>query len=123
MHVDIAGAGIIGLSIAWRLAQAGCRVTVRDAGRAAGQSSWAGAGMLTPAGEFRSDSRWTQLAIQSLAGYGAFVEELTAATGIEIDFRVAGAMELAFTDEEKAVVERYLRGATRAFEQVLGPNP
>lgn len=106
MHVDIAGAGIIGLSIAWRLAQAGCRVTVRDAGRAAGQSSWAGAGMLTPAGEFRSDSRWTQLAIQSLAGYGAFVEELTAATGIEIDFRVAGAMELAFTDEEKADIDR-----------------
>jgi hypothetical protein len=31
--------------------------------------------------------------------------------------------DAAFTDEEKAVVERYLRGATRAFEQVLGPNP
>lgn len=106
MHVEIAGAGIIGLSIAWRLAQAGCQVTVRDAGRAAGQSSWAGAGMLTPAGEFRTESRWTQLAIQSLAEYGAFVEELTAATGIEIDFRVCGTMELAFTDEEKADIDR-----------------
>ncbi|MCF6378396.1 MarR family transcriptional regulator [Nocardioides KLBMP 9356] len=28
-----------------------------------------------------------------------------------------------FTDEEKAVVERYLRGATEAFEQVTGPEP
>lgn len=33
MRVDIAGAGIVGLTIAWRLALAGCQVTVRDAGR------------------------------------------------------------------------------------------
>ena len=29
----------------------------------------------------------------------------------------------SFTAEEKAVVERYLRGATAAFEQVSGPVP
>jgi glycine oxidase len=106
MRVDIAGAGIIGLSIAWRLAQAGYEVTVRDAGRAAGQASWAGAGMLAPAGEFRSESRWTQLAIESLAAYGAFVEELTAATGVAIDYRVTGALELALNDAEKEALDR-----------------
>ncbi len=106
MRVEIAGAGIIGLSIAWRLAQAGYEVTVRDAGRAAGQSSWAGAGMLTPAGEFHTESRWTQLAITSLAEYGAFVEELTLATGIPIDYRVCGALELAFNDEEQDGLNR-----------------
>jgi glycine oxidase len=106
MRVDIAGAGIIGLSIAWRLAQAGYEVTVRDAGRAAGQASWAGAGMLTPAGEFRTDSRWTQMAIASLAEYGAFVEELTAATGIAIDYRVCGALELAYDEAERDALDR-----------------
>jgi glycine oxidase len=106
MRVDIAGAGIIGLSIAWRLAQAGFQVRVRDAGKAARQSSWAGAGMLTPAGEFRSQSRWTQLAIESLAQYGEFVEELQSATGLAIDYRVCGTLELALDDEEKAALDR-----------------
>ncbi|MEO6759291.1 MAG: FAD-dependent oxidoreductase [Saprospiraceae bacterium] len=106
MHVDIAGAGIIGLSIAWRLAQAGFAVTVRDAGRAARQASWAGAGMLTPAGEFRTDSRWAQLAIASLAGYGSFVDELTTSTGIEIEFRVCGALELAYDEAEREALDR-----------------
>jgi DNA-binding MarR family transcriptional regulator len=31
--------------------------------------------------------------------------------------------DASFTEEEKAVVERYLRGATAAFEQVSGPVP
>jgi len=106
MRVAIAGAGIIGLSIAWRLAQAGYEVTVKDAGRIAGQASWAAAGMLTPAGEFHTESRWTQLALESLAEYGAFVEELTAATGVQIDYRVCGALELAFTDAERDVLDR-----------------
>ncbi len=106
MRVTVVGAGIIGLSIAWRLAQAGCRVVVKEAGPLAGESSWAGAGMLTPAGEFRDESRWTRLAIDSLAGYGAYVGELTAATGMEIDFRVAGTLEVAVTEEEAAEQDR-----------------
>ena len=105
MRVDIAGAGIIGLSIAWRLAQAGYQVRVRDAGAAARQSSWAGAGMLAPAGEFRGESRWTRLAIESLAQYGEFVEELQAATGVAIDYRACGALELARDDGEKAALD------------------
>ena len=31
--------------------------------------------------------------------------------------------DASFSEEEKAVVERYLRGATDAFEQVAGPPP
>ena len=44
--VAIIGAGVIGLAIGWRLAQAGCRVDVFDAGRAGHGASWAAAGML-----------------------------------------------------------------------------
>ncbi|MBL8242206.1 MAG: FAD-dependent oxidoreductase [Bryobacterales bacterium] len=129
MRVDIAGAGIIGLSIAWRLAQAGYDVTVRDAGKVAGQSSWAGAGMLTPAGEFREESRWTQLAIASLAEYGAFVEELTLMTGQEIDYRVCGTLELAMNDEERAALDRprpegiYMEEVTVAGARYFAPIP
>jgi glycine oxidase len=121
MRVEIAGAGIIGLSIAWRLAQAGFDVTVRDAGLAASQSSWAGAGMLAPGGAFQSESRWTRLAIESLAIYPAFVEELTAATGLEIDFRVTGALELAFDAAEKEALERP-RPAGIAVEEIAASS-
>jgi len=120
MRIEIAGAGIIGLSIAWRLAQAGFQVTVRDAGRAAGQASWAGAGMLTPAGEFRTESRWTQLAISSLGEYGAFVEELTLATGVAIDYRVCGALALAFTEEEREELDRPRPAGIRMEEVTVG---
>lgn len=106
MRVEIAGAGIIGLSIAWRLAQAGFAVTVRDAGSVAAQASWAGAGMLAPAGEFLAESRWARLAIESLGEYGPFVEELTATTGLAIDFRVSGALELAFSEAEVEALDR-----------------
>ena len=32
-------------------------------------------------------------------------------------------LDRGFTEDERAVVERYLRGAVDAFEQVLEPGP
>lgn len=106
MHVEIAGGGIIGLSIAWRLAQAGRKVRVRERGKVARQASWAGAGMLAPAGEFRPGTRWARLAVESLAEYPAFVAELAAASGLPIDYRETGALELSLHDEELAALRR-----------------
>jgi glycine oxidase len=87
MDITIAGGGIIGLSIAWRLAQKGLRVCVRDAGELAGQASWAGAGMLSPDAEFRGGGEWLLRARDSLRQYPEFVAELESATGLGIDFR------------------------------------
>ena len=44
--VAIVGAGVSGLGIGWRLAQAGCRVQVFDRGKAGQGASRAAAGML-----------------------------------------------------------------------------
>ena len=38
-------------------------------------------------------------------------------------FVALGELDRGFSDEERAVVERYLRGATAAFERVSGPAP
>ena len=47
----VAGAGIIGLSCAWRLAQKGIKVRIFESREASREASWAGAGMLAPGGE------------------------------------------------------------------------
>jgi glycine oxidase len=86
--VLIVGGGLIGSSIAWRLAQKGARVTIADAGNLGGEASPAGAGMLSPGAEFHQPSVWLNLGIESIRLYPAFVEELRAETGIDTDFRM-----------------------------------
>ncbi len=49
--VAIIGAGVSGLGIGWRLAQAGCVVDVFDRGKAGMGASWAAAGMLAAQAE------------------------------------------------------------------------
>ncbi len=73
-----------------------------DAAEVAGEASWAGAGMLAPGGEMAEDTPHAHMAITSLALYPAFVAELVETTGVEIDFRRFGALEIALTDEEAA---------------------
>ena len=96
----IAGAGIIGSSIAWRLAQQGRRVLLVEAGRLGGEASSAGAGMLAPGGEIEARSAWNNLALESLQRYPAFVAELREETGCRIDYQRLGAIEFAFSPRE-----------------------
>jgi glycine oxidase len=88
--VAILGAGLIGASIGWRLTQAGASVTIYDAGAFGGEASSAGAGMLSPGGEFETPSRWLDLGLQSMRMYPAFIEQLQSASGIAIDFKICG---------------------------------
>src|SRR3954453_23337038 len=48
-HVAVIGAGMVGLSTAWFLQEAGVQVTVYDRDRVAAGASWGNAGWLTPA--------------------------------------------------------------------------
>ena len=89
--VMVVGAGLIGASIAWRLAQSGAEVTLVDAGIFGGETSSAGAGMLSPGGEFDGPSRWLDLGVESMRMYPAFVDELRSETGVPIDFQVCGS--------------------------------
>lgn len=117
--ITIIGGGIIGLSIAWRLAQAGRRVTVLNAANRGGEASPAGAGMLAPGGEFDGPSIWTTLGVQSHRLYGAFVSELSAETGLAIDYGVCGEIEVARSeDERRALLGRAQRQAAAGIESI-----
>lgn len=109
-NVAVAGGGIVGASIAWRLAQRGFAVTLFDAGALGGEASWAGAGMLAPGGEVTTESPWTSLALDSWRAYGDYVEELENGSGETIDYRVCGAVEPAYSPQEwNALEARALR--------------
>lgn len=96
--MKIIGGGIIGMSIAWRLAQHGLRVEVFDAGRIGGEASWAGAGMLAPGGEVDGPTSLGKLTVEGLKLYPDFVAELQSESGCEIDFAQCGAIERAADD-------------------------
>ena len=102
----IVGAGIIGSSIAWRLAGRGVKVTLLDAGRLGAEASWAGAGMLAPGGEIVERSPWSDLALESLRLYPEFVRELSSDSARSIDFQRDGAIEAAFDEAELADLDR-----------------
>ena len=51
MRVIIIGAGVAGLSIGWRLVQAGCDVVVLDRAQPGQGATWASAGMIAVTGE------------------------------------------------------------------------
>lgn len=96
----VIGAGIIGASIAWKLTHAGVSVSILDAGSMGGEASWAGAGMLAPGGEVEARDIWTDLALESLRMYPEYVARLEAESGVSIDYRRCGAVEVAFDGAE-----------------------
>ena len=56
--------------------------------------------MLAPGGECDADTPLTRLALRSIALYPDFVRELEDESGLSIDFRRCGGLELALTDAE-----------------------
>jgi glycine oxidase len=98
--IAIIGGGIIGLSIAFRLAGDGRVVTVIDNGQP-GQASWAAAGMLAPFAESSGPGPFVDLALRSLALYSGFVDEVRAASGIDPELDNAGILRVARSEEEE----------------------
>ncbi len=100
-RVIVIGAGVIGLSIAWRLAQAGRRVVVLERDAAGSGASGAAAGMLAPLAEvdFVEDAL-IDLKRESLRRYPAFVAQLEAASGLSLDYRTEGTLAVAIDRDD-----------------------
>jgi glycine oxidase len=94
---------VIGLGIAWRLAQTGCAVTVYDRGEAGHGASWAAAGMLAAAVETEpGEEPLLPLALESQRLWPDFARELEAASGVSIEYRDEGTMVLALNRDDAA---------------------
>ncbi len=102
----IAGGGVVGLASAWRLAQAGCAVTVYDPDVGHG-ASWAAAGMLAPATEATfGEEALLALNLAAADRWGGFADELAEASGMDPGLRRSGAMVVARDADDARVLDR-----------------
>lgn len=102
----IIGGGVIGCSIAWRLAQGGLCVVVIERGEVGKEASWAAGGMLAPLAEADRADEFFQLCVASRAMYAEFARELREDSGIDIEYRTEGTLYLVLTDEDEEELER-----------------
>jgi glycine oxidase len=96
--VVIAGAGIIGLSLALDLASHGLRVTVLERGRAMSEASWAAAGMLA-ANDPDILPQLRELAQFSLSLYPEYLQTIESLSGKRIPIRTQAAIHAVHRGE------------------------
>ncbi len=99
--VAIAGAGLIGGSIALELARAGLRVGLFDRQEPGRESSWAGAGILSPAPESASMIPLVPLAKASMAIYPEFVRMVEEISGQSAGYRPKGTLQAIFSRDAR----------------------
>lgn len=92
-QVTVIGGGIIGLSSAWRLAQAGFNVTLLEKGICGSGSTTASLGALIPYNASREDDL-PKNQRQSLWQYPSFLNDLHKATGIEVSYKRSGRIQV-----------------------------
>ncbi|HWC19605.1 MAG TPA: glycine oxidase ThiO [Terriglobales bacterium] len=97
--VIIAGAGIIGLSLALELRRAGASVTVLDRGEPGREASSAAAGMLV-SGDPDLRKPLKDLAVASAQMYRCFVDELELRSGITVGYEARGTLYIAASNDE-----------------------
>jgi glycine oxidase len=106
--VVVAGCGIIGASIAWRLAQAGWKVRCFDP-EPGGGATHAAAGMLAAVTESTfGEHELMRLNVESGAMWPEFAAELEAETGIQTGFRPVGTLTVAFDSGDRQQLRRLL---------------
>jgi glycine oxidase len=114
--VAIIGAGVIGLSIAWRLAARGVQVEVFDKGAAGAGASHAAAGMLAACAEAEpGEEALVALGREAQARWPNFAAELLVASGIDVELRQEGTLVLALTADDQARLHHHLE-----FQRQLG---
>ena len=130
----VIGAGVVGCAIAYRLARAGLRPLVLERSVPGSEASSAAAGMLAAqmesSGE-HTNARTFELALASRERFPAWAEALAADTGIDIEYRRSGIVEVAFDDDALArqtaeVQEQNARGLQATLltaTQLVGLEP
>jgi glycine oxidase len=101
VDVAVVGAGVIGLSIAWRLARRGLSVAVFERAQSGTGTSLAATGMLAASAEHEpGGDELLTLALESQRQWPQFRAELEAESGLSIDYRREGTLVVALGRDE-----------------------
>ena len=98
--VIVVGGGVMGCSVAYRLALDGARVVVLEKSVPGAEASTAAAGILGPAVESWSDEVAFDLGLKSRELHRSLAEELRERTDIDVGFHRCGVTKLAFEPED-----------------------
>jgi glycine oxidase len=103
----VVGAGVIGLTCAWRAAQRGLDVVVLDRSTPLSGATGVAAGMLAPVGELAfGEQRLLELTLESAERYPDFVAELEELSGSETGYDRRGALHVALDRDEAEQLRR-----------------
>ena len=111
LHIGIAGAGLAGRTLAWRLLRAGCRVSLFDARRRddLATASMTAAAMLSPLAELAvSDDAVFALGQRSMQLWPEWIAELAQSGGDPVYFRREGTLVIAHA-QDHASLEHFTR--------------
>ena len=134
--VVIVGGGVIGLSIAYRLAIEGVKATLLDRREIGREASWAGAGLIPANTERLKTNASVELRSWSAVLYPEWSAALLEETGINNGYQRTGGVDVALSEDEERdlrssagrwrtegiVFERLAPGDFARVEPALGPE-
>ena len=106
LHIGIAGAGLAGRTLAWRLLRSGCRVSLFDSRQRAAldTASMTAAAMLSPLAELAvSDEAVFALGQRSMQLWPRWIAELESSSGESIYFRQKGTLVVAHAPDQTSL--------------------
>lgn len=122
-NVIIIGAGIVGATCAWRLAQAGARVTVLERNAPGSEASQAALGILSFHAKVNLPPEFRELCQRSRQFYPAIVEELAETIGERPAYRPGGKLLVAPTEADLTEIDRTYELNTSLGIEVERPTP
>jgi len=135
-RVLIIGGGVIGCSIAWRVARENNAVTLLERGRLGREASWASAGMIAPQAEAQAPGPFFQLCLRARETFEATLEMLKADSNIDPEYDREGILYLALNEQERdelqqraqwlasagGTIDELSVSAARQLEPAISPN-
>jgi glycine oxidase len=110
----VVGAGVIGLSVAWRAAQRGLNVVVLERDQPGAGASHVAAGMLAPVSEaLLTEQPLLRFGLSSATAYPRFIAELEEASGVDAGYHRCGTLLAARDADEAEALGRELALRTR----------
>lgn len=121
MKALVVGGGIIGASVAWRLACERVAVTVLERARLGREASWAAGGLIAPQGEADRPGPFFELCVKAKDAFDAIVARLVRESGVDPEYDDHGVVYAAFNDEEREELKgraRWQREANAVVEEL-----